>query len=480
MQIKSWASAHPRRKLTKLYVCSALPAEADAAEREASEASEAAAAGIGSSDDDDDDVDDRGGGAKRKSKAKEKGQKEQKVPIEQRQVKVSVDMCCLRRPKAAPQIDAKLFNQKKKPTGARVDRDLLCTTRAEICEGGFECMQQALLDLCEQAFDFEMDELVTVGFGYYETASRLVTIKRDAHVNAYADDTGKLKPLWIVCHPSEAEPRRPRVESDEVDSDEEDGGGQAFKDATPLLNAAQDKLIGLLVPGRRYRGRPMTAFDRLVANFPEPAITGCLEAMVRAEHTPQAAKKVWTHPHTGEDLAEQDPPLWNVTCLRDTELPPVNSEGKFFDYRLSRIKKGCWDAFPGWDPVLQQPKPGWSLLSRRSHARDDSSSSHARDDSSSSHARDDSSSSHAHANARDDADNLPYGWQRGLDSAGRPYFYNLSTHTSQWDPPLPPPPPAPAPSLPAGWFLVQDQRTGHPYYYHHASGYVQWEPPTAT
>ena len=70
---------------------------------------------------------------------------------------------------------------------------------------------------------------------------------------------------------------------------------------------------------------------------------------------------------------------------------------------------------------------------------------------------------------------LPAGWTVGTDPAsGWPYYVNLATGATQWEPPASAPPP-----LPPGWQAVTDPSTGHVYYYNASTGASSWTPPQA-
>jgi len=71
-------------------------------------------------------------------------------------------------------------------------------------------------------------------------------------------------------------------------------------------------------------------------------------------------------------------------------------------------------------------------------------------------------------------------------SSGVPYYYNGLTQERSWikptansaDPGPPPgPPPATNESLPSGWEKVIDEASGQPYYWQPSTGSRQWTPP---
>ncbi|KAF4737745.1 E3 ubiquitin- protein ligase, partial [Perkinsus olseni] len=82
------------------------------------------------------------------------------------------------------------------------------------------------------------------------------------------------------------------------------------------------------------------------------------------------------------------------------------------------------------------------------------------------------------ANARAAQQQLPEGWEELTAEDGTPYYHQLTTGHTQWEPPTGQSV-QPAVDLPEGWeeFKADD---GAPYYYNSTTGVTQWETPTAS
>lgn len=62
-------------------------------------------------------------------------------------------------------------------------------------------------------------------------------------------------------------------------------------------------------------------------------------------------------------------------------------------------------------------------------------------------------------------------------SRNLPYYYNVKSKTSQWEPPPRPPPPPSSlpPRIPDEWTAVFDQRSGRQYFWNENTDEVRWE-----